>query len=157
MGQGSEFIVRLPRDALVDADEPAVVQSPQRGASAGIKSRILVVDDNRDGADSLGLILQLWGHDVVVAYSGATGLELARRHRPEVAILDIGLTDITGYELARRIRLEDWGRDIVLIALTGWGHGADKARAAAAGFDVHLTKPVDPDHLQALLQDPRVS
>jgi DNA-binding response OmpR family regulator len=98
----------------------------------------------------MGMLLQLSGHDVHLAHTGAEALEVAKRVRPDIAILDIGLPDLTGYELAERLRHEAWGERITLIAVTGWGQDSDKRRALGAGFDHHLTKPVDPDRLERL-------
>ena len=93
------------------------------------------------------MLLQMNGHDVLVAHSGGGALEIAEQARPLAIILDIGMPDLTGYEVAQRIRLEPWGEHITLIALTGWGQETDRRRAQAAGFDHHCTKPVDPDAL----------
>jgi CheY-like chemotaxis protein len=113
---------------------------------------VLLADDNRDAADSLALLLEMNGHSVMVGYSGEEALQLARKSVPSAMILDIGMPDMTGYEVARRVRAERWGRDIYLIAVTGWGQMEDKARAIASGFDHHLTKPVDPDEVERVLQ-----
>ena len=152
VGQGSRFTIRLPRSVLVAAPaaDAAAGAAPAAGGHAGL--RIVVADDNRDAADSLAMLLQTQGYQVTVGYSGAQALELARELAPQVAILDIGMPDMTGYEVAARLRAASWGRDICLIAVTGWGQEDDKARAAAAGFDHHLTKPVDPDEVERLLQ-----
>jgi CheY-like chemotaxis protein len=115
-------------------------------------ARILIADDNRDAADTMGMLLELGGHEVIVAHSGNEALELGRQHRPQVVILDIGMPDINGYEVARRARSEDWGKSAYLIALTGWGQAEDKERARVAGFDRHLTKPVDPDLVEEILK-----
>ena len=111
---------------------------------------ILVADDNRDSADTIAMLLRLSGHVVHVAHSGKDAFEVAARVRPEVGVFDIGMPDMSGYELAERIRHEAWGKTMILIALTGWGQDADRRRALAAGFDHHLVKPVDPDHLAEL-------
>ena len=105
--------------------------------------KILVVDDNVDAADSLTLNLQQAGHVVRAVYSGAAALDAFREQAPDVVVLDLGLPDIHGVEIARELRAEGRGRDIVLIALTGWGREEDRERTSAAGFDEHLTKPVD--------------
>jgi DNA-binding response OmpR family regulator len=110
--------------------------------------RILIVDDNRDAAETLGILLRLSGHEVHLAYTGAGALEVASRIRPEIGVLDIGIPDLSGYELAQRIRREAWGQRMTLIALTGWSQEDDKRRALAAGFDHHCTKPVDPADLE---------
>ena len=120
------------------------------GVAAG--RRILVVDDNRDAADSLAMLLEMDSHEVRVAYAGNQALEIAASgFVPDVAILDLGLPDIDGYELARRLRLDPKMQRATLVALTGWGQDEHKQRAREAGFDHHLTKPVDPDRLVALL------
>jgi CheY-like chemotaxis protein len=113
---------------------------------------VLVADDNRDAADTLGLLLEMSGYSVTVAHSGADALEKLRRDQPDAAILDIGMPDLSGYEVARRFR-EPRARDIFLLAVTGWGQQDDIARAKAAGFDEHLTKPVDPDRVEQMLRD----
>jgi signal transduction histidine kinase/ActR/RegA family two-component response regulator len=151
-GSGSEFIIHLPHSLVeVSPADQAGAASPG-SAGGGVKHRILVADDNQDGADSLGMLLELNGHSVTICYNGESALELARKALVNVMILDIGMPDISGYEVARRVRAERWGADIYLIALTGWGQSEDKARALAAGFDHHLTKPVDPGEVERLLQ-----
>lgn len=120
------------------------------GSAPSASKRILVADDNRDGAETMSMLLQLSGHEVYLAHSGAEALEAAKRERPDIAVLDIGLPDLNGYEVAERIRGEAWGERIKLIAVTGWGQPEDKRRALAAGFNYHLTKPVDPTQLEAL-------
>jgi CheY-like chemotaxis protein len=115
-------------------------------------ARILIADDNRDAADTMAMLLELGGHEVIVAHSGNQALGLGRQHRPDVVILDIGMPDVNGYEVARAARNEDWGKNAYLIALTGWGQADDKERARAAGFDRHLTKPVDPDLVEEILK-----
>ena len=122
------------------------------GHAGSRKRRILVVDDNRDAADSLAMLLGMDGHEVRVAYSGQQTLDLLQTlFKPELLILDIGLPDVTGYELARRLREEPDLQEATLVALTGWGQEEDKQRARAAGFNHHLTKPVDPERLAALI------
>jgi CheY-like chemotaxis protein len=111
----------------------------------------LIVDDNRDGADSLALMLRLMGNDTVTAYDGQEGVDTAERVRPDVILLDIGLPKLNGYEAARRIREQSWGNHPVLIAVTGWGQDEDRRRSHDAGFDHHMVKPVDPDNLLKLL------
>jgi CheY-like chemotaxis protein/anti-sigma regulatory factor (Ser/Thr protein kinase) len=157
VGLGSTFTIRLPRSLL---REPGTVQrSPVTGVAARMamrpgavrRGRVLVADDNRDAADSLALALQASGHEVWAAHSGGQALDMARRERPDVLILDIGMPDIDGYQLARLIRAEPWGRHAALVAMTGWGQPQDKQRARAAGFDVHLTKPVQPDEVDRVL------
>jgi DNA-binding response OmpR family regulator len=113
----------------------------------------LVVDDNRDAADSLALLLGFDGHDVRVAYTGRQALEVAHEFLPDVAILDLGLPDLSGYDVARQLRREPALAGVRLIALSGWGQGEHQQQARAAGFDHHLIKPADPDELLALLAE----
>ncbi len=115
------------------------------------KARILVVDDNRDAAESLQMLLQLAGHEVRVAYDGPQALDTFAAHRPDVVFLDIGLPRINGYEVARTIRAQAPGRATLLVALTGWGQEEDQHRAEQAGFDHHLVKPVEYEQLADLL------
>ncbi|HTL05187.1 MAG TPA: response regulator, partial [Gemmatimonadales bacterium] len=140
--QGSEFQVRLPLPALAaPATRPEAEPSRALPASS---LRILVVDDNRDAADSLGLLLGLPGNEVHVAYDGLHAIELAAELRPAVVLLDLGLPKLNGYATAERIRAEPWGKDMILIALTGWGQEEARQRSQESGFDAHLVKPVDP-------------
>jgi PAS domain S-box-containing protein len=152
LGSGSEFIVSLPRSVVVTA----VAETPSSTAGSTVvkgraRGRVLIADDNKDGAESLALMLELSGYEVAKAFSGSEALEAAMHMRPHVVLLDIGMPGLTGYEVARRMRLEAWGRHTILIAVTGWGQQEDKQRARAAGFDEHLTKPVDPTELERLL------
>ena len=147
-GRGSEFVVRLPR-----AVRPAEVVPLFNGTSVpkASRRRILVADDNRESADSLGLMLELMGNEVHIARDGDEAVRLAEVVHPEVAVLDIGMPRVNGYEAARSIRAYPWGRQVLLIALTGWGQQSDKQRSEEAGFDHHLVKPVDPAQLERLL------
>ena len=153
VGRGSEFVVRLP----VARPSAAVAEAPHADAAASYmpKRRILVVDDNRDSTDSLSMLLQLQGHEVTTAYDGLEALDMCEQFRPEVVLLDIGMPKLNGYEACRRIRAQPWGQDIVLIAQTGWGQEEDRTRTKAAGFDAHLTKPIDPETLYSLITVPR--
>jgi PAS domain S-box-containing protein len=149
-GRGSEFVVRLPVGELSGAS--AVV--PQAARALGARPRrVLVVDDNRDAADSSATLLELQGHRTATSYTGLGGLALGEAFKPEAVLLDIGLPDVNGYDLARRIRATDWGRGVCLVAITGWGQDADRQRAFAAGFDHHLTKPVVPQVIETLLRE----
>ena len=150
-GRGAEFIVRLP---ATEAPEKAPAAPPD-DAKPKAARRVLVVDDNRDAADTLAALLRTMGHAVRIAYDGEQGLAAASQWRPDTIVLDIGMPRVNGYEVARRVRQAQWGADITLIALTGWGQQRDKALAAEAGFDEHLTKPVDAAALEALLSKPR--
>lgn len=112
---------------------------------------VLVVDDNRDSAHSLCILLQHLGADVHIADGGVAALEALRTHHPEVVLLDIGMPEMDGYEVARRARQRPEGRDALLIALTGWGQEEDRRRSREAGFDHHLVKPLDLAALRELL------
>ena len=149
LGQGSEFVVRLPlAQSSADAsDQPA--DAVDRAAT--LACRVLIVDDNRDAADSLALMLALSGHEVHTANDGAAALSVAAATTPDVVLLDIGMPILNGYEVAERIRREPWGQRMILVALTGWGQEEDRRRAVAAGFDHHLTKPADPQRLRPVL------
>jgi signal transduction histidine kinase len=152
-GLGSEFTIRLPvsMERTDDMVEPAVVPAAAHAPESGSRRRILVADDNLDALESLATLLSLDGHEVYRARDGAEALEVAEQQRPEVALLDIGMPRADGYEVARRIRCEPWGRGITLVALTGWGQESDRRRSEEAGFDIHLTKPVDPKVVSDLL------
>jgi CheY-like chemotaxis protein len=116
--------------------------------------RILIVDDNEDGAASLEMLLQIAGHETYTAREGKGALELAERVRPDAVLLDIGLPGLNGYDVCRRIRTEPWGKDLMLVALTGWGQDEDRRRSKEAGFDAHMVKPVDAEVLLKLLTSP---
>lgn len=151
LGRGSEFVVRLP----VALSETMAVQgaaTESRLTPAARSIRVLVVDDNADSADTLAMLLQLIGHDVRKASNALEALAIAPVFLPEIGIFDIGMPGMDGYELARRVRRESWGKGMQLIALTGWGKDEDKDLAARAGFNRHLTKPVDLRALQAELR-----
>ncbi len=149
-GRGSQFVVHLP--LAVGIAHPAAPASRASTPLPAAGRRILVADDNKDTADSLQRVLQLYGYDVRVAYDGASALRMGAAFRPEVAVLDIGMPGANGYEVAREIRRQQ-GPQIKLVALTGWGQDGDRRRAMEAGFDFHLTKPVDPGTLNDLLSD----
>ena len=140
--------VSAPRSLIV---EKAVSKGVEVINVHHVEKRVLIADDHHDGAEMMRLLLAQNGHDVCVAHCGADALELARREKPQIAVLDIGMPDINGYEVATRIRAEAWGSDITLIAVTGWGQEDDKRGAEAAGFDFHLTKPIDPNVLTSLI------
>jgi signal transduction histidine kinase/DNA-binding response OmpR family regulator len=147
--QGSEFVVRLP--ALTGAALPtAPVEVSQNGAKAVSPSRILIVDDNRDAAESLALLLQVTGFDVLQAHDGPAAVKAVEAFRPRMVLLDIGLPGMNGYDVARAIRDNHQTDDILLVALTGYGQEEDRQRSRAAGFDCHLVKPVDPEALAGL-------
>ncbi len=148
-GRGSEFTVRLP--ALPGAaDGPASAGAPAADAAGG-PARVLVVEDMEDVARSLRMLLELWGYDVRVVSDGPAALPAYRDFRPDVVLLDIGLPGMDGYEVARQIRREPGGGRPFILAVTGYGQDEDKRRAREAGFDEHMTKPIDPDELRARL------
>jgi CheY-like chemotaxis protein len=115
------------------------------------RQRILVVDDMRDSADSLTMLLRLAGHEVVTAYDGEAGLDMARRWQPDVVLLDIGLPRLDGYEVARQLRRDTGLRKALVVAMTGYGKDEDRRRSQEAGFNAHLVKPVDLDELARLI------
>ncbi len=146
-GRGSEFIVRLPA-VLIAAGE---AEAASNKGSALPRRRILVVDDNRDSAVSLGMMLELMDNEVRTAHDGEEAVRAAEAFRPDVVLLDIGLPKLNGYEAAQCIRAEPWGRDMVLIAVTGWGQEEDRRRSKEAGFNFHIVKPVEPAALEKVL------
>jgi PAS domain S-box-containing protein len=152
-GRGSEFRVRLPLRPEQPIVRPLGENKGAGDARYGPRRRILVVDDNRDAAQALKLLLETDGHEVRVAADGAGGLALARQYKPEVALLDIGLPNMDGYELARRMREEPALEGTLLVAVTGYGQMHDRARASASGFNHHLVKPVEFSALQRLLRE----
>ena len=115
------------------------------------KRRVLIVEDNQDAGEMYRILIELAGHEVLLAQDGTVGLELLKSARPDIALLDIGLPGMDGYEVARRFRAEADGRRLVLVALTGYGSSTDRDRSREAGFDLHLVKPVDPQALTSLL------
>ena len=146
-GRGSEFIVRLPVIC-----EPAVAAPRAETVSkSAAERRVLIVDDNRDSADSLAMLLEITGNKTFQAHDGVEALDAIEKHRPEVVLLDIGLPKLDGHEVCRRVRQQPWGRDIVIIALTGWGQEDDRRKSEEAGFNGHLVKPVDYENLLSLL------
>jgi signal transduction histidine kinase/AmiR/NasT family two-component response regulator len=148
LGQGSEFIVRLP---VVAAAAPARSGDTRSEAQRASGHRILVVDDNRDFADSLAAVLRLAGNEVCVTYDGLEAVGTAGMWRPDIVLLDIGLPLLNGYDTARRIRDTLGRRNPLLVAITGWGQEEDRRRSRAAGFDHHLVKPIDPAALTTFL------
>lgn len=148
-GMGSAFVIRLP--ALLESTDCPQPQAEGPVHMSPPSLRILIVDDNRDAADSLAMLLRTTGNDIRTAYDGLEAVQVASEFRPEVVLLDIGLPKIDGHEVAQRIRQETWGRQMCLIAVTGWSDETDRARSRAAGFDYHLVKPLDTGHLVQLL------
>jgi CheY-like chemotaxis protein len=113
--------------------------------------RVLVVDDNRDSATSLSMMLELMGSESRAAFDGMSAVEVAAEFRPDVILLDIGMPGMNGYETARCIRQQPWGSEVKLFALTGWSQDEDRRRSQEAGFDGHIIKPIEPSELQKLL------
>jgi CheY-like chemotaxis protein len=148
--QGSEFAVRLPILAVPAAISPQARESDV--VPRGPARRLLVVDDNKDAANGLAMMLRMLGNEVVTAYDGLEALDVAARFRPDAVLLDLGMPRLNGYDTARRMREASWGAELVLVALTGWGQEEDKERSREAGFDHHLTKPAEPAALQAILE-----
>ncbi len=146
-GAGSLFRVWLPRAAAPLSVGPA---SPAR-AGTSERLRVLVVDDNRDAAETMAMVLELGGHEVLLAHDGAAAVALVERHDPAVVFLDIGMPGLNGYETAALLRALPGASSLLLVALTGWGSEADQARSLAAGFDLHLTKPVDIEAVRRVL------
>jgi signal transduction histidine kinase/CheY-like chemotaxis protein len=154
VGKGSEFVVCLP------ALPPEEANKHQRGEIESVtvppKRRILIVDDNEDGARSLAMLLRLQGHEVRVANDGPAALEVARSDPPDLILLDLGMPGMDGYEVARRLRQEPRLEGVVLAALTGWTQNEDRRRTLEGGFDAHLVKPISLEQLQELLaREPR--
>jgi PAS domain S-box-containing protein len=154
VGRGSEFVVRLPtRNAA------AAATLPSAGSVAGSLTvqRVLVVDDNRDGAEALARLLRSRGYDVIAEYDGLTALEQAKRLEPDVVLLDLGMPNVDGFQVCESLRAHTWRRRPCIVALTGWGRENDLVRTKNAGFDAHLIKPVDGDVLVELLEHHRQS
>jgi CheY-like chemotaxis protein len=145
-GLGSEFIVKLPL-----MTETHVSSVASRRVDSLPARRILIVDDSRDGGESLAILLRVLGAEVALAHSGRDALDCVESFKPEVVLLDIGMPGMDGYEVARRIRSNPANRRLSLIALTGWGQDEDRKRSVAAGFNHHLVKPADIEQLRQLL------
>jgi len=147
LDKGSEFTVRLPlAEGPVHAPEQPAIATP-----ASFSMRVLVVDDNQDAADSLGMLLKYLGTEVQVCHGGPAAIEAIETWHPDLVLLDLGMPGMDGYEVARRIRQNPEYRDVTLIALTGWGQEDDRRRSRSAGFDHHLIKPAGVDALRALM------
>ncbi len=151
-GRGSEFIIRLPLLAGKGADEAVAPVKRRTAGRAQRTLRVLVVEDHADSADMMVFLIGAAGHEVFKASDGAGALDAAMAHQPDIIICDIGLPGMNGYELAARIRQRPQLHDTYLIAITGYGRDEDRRRAKEAGFDAHLTKPVEPSVLHSLLE-----
>jgi two-component system CheB/CheR fusion protein len=149
LGQGSEFVVRLP--ALPERPRGAARAAPRESAvQESVPHRILVTDDNVEGAETFAIMLRRAGHEVQVAHSGARTLEIATEFQPQVVFLDVGMPEMDGYETARQLRDLAGLEDTLLVALTGYGQESDRQRAYEAGFDEFLVKPAHPEVVAAL-------
>ena len=147
--QGSTFVVRLP---ALEASTATAASSRSRDAVAtAAPLRVLVVDDNRDGAEMLAALLEIDKHVVELAFDGPSALSAAEAFKPDMVLLDIGLPVMNGFDVCQQIRRHEWGQRMNVVALTGWGQESDKARSAAAGFDAHLVKPVSQEALLRVL------
>jgi len=151
-GKGSTFRIHLPASRVVA--EPEASQGAASAPAEPGRRRVLVVEDNADSAEAMVMLLGELGHEVMMVNDGAAAVEAARGFHPDVILLDIGLPGIDGFELARRLRADVETRGARLVAITGYGQPADRERSSAAGFDLHLVKPVDPGRLAAALELP---
>jgi PAS domain S-box-containing protein len=154
-GKGSEFLISLPAVEAADVvDDPAADDAPPEPLENAVLPRVVLADDNLDALHAMGLVLRAKGYEVTTAVDGADALSKLRAFRPDVALLDIGMPLLDGYEVARRVRQEPWGQDMLLVAVTGWGQDRDRQEAEAAGFDLHLTKPVSLATLERMMAAP---
>ena len=145
-GKGSTFTITMPASLALTAQPSASrVELPR------LACRVQIIDDNRDAAQTLAMLVEALGGSAAVAHDATKGLLAIGEHQPDVVFLDIGMPGIDGYEACRRIRQLPLGREVVVVAVTGWGQSQDKQRALEAGFDTHLTKPVDLDALAGVL------
>jgi PAS domain S-box-containing protein len=151
-GKGSVFVIHLPGELLTSGSLVRMTSAPAQSAR-GPHGKVLVVDDNRDAADSLAMVLASSGHTTHTAYGGEQALLLGDREHPDAVILDIGMPDMNGYEVAQRIRQTEWGCRALLLAVTGWGQKEDVQRAVKAGFSSHMTKPADPERVERLVRE----
>ncbi|CAB3757004.1 response regulator [Paraburkholderia solisilvae] len=149
IGRGCEFVVRLP--VAMTPEYAAATEQAAVAAAPASKRRVMIVDDSVDGAESMSVLLEMLGHDVRVAYDGASALSVAPGFKPEVVILDIGLPDLDGYHVARALRAQQATAGALLIALTGYGQESDRRRTRAAGFDHHLVKPASLDDVERVI------
>jgi PAS domain S-box-containing protein len=149
-GKGSEFAIRLP---ILRRSASAVCVNDEGGQLPAGRRRVLVVDDNENGANVLGMLLTALGNEVRSCYDGLTAIDIASEFHPDIILLDLGMPKFNGFDTAIRIRQEPWGKDIVLAALSGWGQDEDKRRTRQAGFDYHFVKPIEPAALRRLLAE----
>jgi len=153
LGCGSEFTVRLA--AVSAAAESPEVERRAPAVGDSIARRVLIVDDSVDAAESLAMLLAFEGHEIHKAHDGADAVRTAERLRPDIVLMDIGLPILNGYEACRRIRSQTWGETIIMVAITGWGQEEDREQSEAAGFDLHLVKPMDYDELLRIVASAR--
>jgi CheY-like chemotaxis protein len=147
---GAEFIVRLP----LSIEQIQVISTRERPVPGSMRTlRVLIVDDNRDAADSLNLLLASMGQNVYVAYDGQSAISAAKTFKPDVVLLDIGMPHMSGYEVARALRADASAANSALVAVTGWGQDADKVRAKEAGFTHHFVKPISEEALRLILTE----
>jgi len=154
LGQGCAFHVELPiaePEATGVLPEAEQVTRPDSEPQAKTRFRILVADDNEPAALAVSMLLQRDGHETLIVNDGAAAVQEAERFQPDIALLDIGMPHLSGYDVARQIRAAPWGSAMRLIAATGWGQDKDKKLAEEAGFDAHLTKPINFKDLLALI------
>jgi CheY-like chemotaxis protein len=152
-GKGSQFVVRLSTIAYTATPEPVVPKAPPAASR-----RVLVVDDNQNAAETLGILLQkAWSHEVEVVHEGSAALDRVAQFHPDVVLLDIGLPGLSGYDVARRIRELPEGGSILLVALTGYGQDEDRRKSVNAGFDMHLVKSTSVGSLEKVFEHPRLS
>jgi CheY-like chemotaxis protein len=149
-GRGAQFVVRIP---ALDVERTAGARAQVEAGAAASRHRILVVDDNRDFADSLAAMLRAMGNEVRVEHDGLAARGAAEEFRPGLAFVDIGLPKMNGYDLARALRDAPGTRNAILVAVTGWGQPGDRQRAKEAGFDEHMVKPIEIDRLQEILSE----
>jgi PAS domain S-box-containing protein len=149
LGQGTEFVVRIP--ALAVTEQIAAAPAPAESSGSAARRRVLIADDNADAAESLSVLLTMYGHDTRVAHDGESALRAAEEFHPDVVFLDIGMPNLDGHETARRMRAQPWGKSLIIVALTGWGQAEDRRRSKEAGFDHHLVKPADPDMVSKMI------
>jgi len=147
---GAEFIVRLP----LSTEQIQVISARESPAPSAIRAlRVLIVDDNRDAADSLNLLLASMGQNVYVTYDGQSAISAAKAFRPEIVLLDIGMPQMSGYEVARALKADASAAKSTLVAVTGWGQEADRERAKEAGFTYHFVKPISEEALRMILTE----
>jgi CheY-like chemotaxis protein len=151
LGYGSEFVIRLPAVTEMQTREFPSAPRMQPRATDALRRRVLVVDDNVDAATSIAMILKLTGYDVHCVYDGPSALKAAEVYRPDAVVLDIGLPGMSGYEVAKQLRERPDFKRTPLVAVTGYGQDEDRQRSLEVGFNHHLTKPVDPNALQAFV------